>query len=244
MKKTTLPFDVLDAQFVGGLSQGGDPSTLPLTGLEVAFAGRSNVGKSTLINTLVQRRGLVRTSSTPGCTRQINFFSTRARDGVELVMVDLPGYGFAKRSKAERAEWAQLIEGYLAGRQSLRVVVLLFDARRGPEDEEVALLDFLAQGRKKGLTDVEVVLVATKLDKVPSSERASKTAKLRAALKGDRGAGGKAPRVVGFSANEGVGYQELWREIRRAAGLLVDPAAQSGHKSASDQADGRGELEG
>lgn len=87
----TSPFDVIEAEFVGALTIGSDPTTLPLASAEVAFAGRSNVGKSSLINTLVQRKGLVRTSNTPGCTRQINFFDVRARDDARLVMVDLPG---------------------------------------------------------------------------------------------------------------------------------------------------------
>lgn len=245
-----LPFDVLDAQFVGALTHDGDISTLPVTGMEIAFAGRSNVGKSTLINTLVRRRGLVRTSSTPGCTRQINFFSSRARDGAELVLVDLPGYGFAKRSKTERSEWATLIEGYLASRATLRAVVLLCDARRGLEEEELELVDFLLRGRKKGLTPVAVVLVATKLDKVPRSERAARTAKLAAALAAPgerdttRGPDRAKQRIVGFSSEEGIGYEELWREIRRATGLLVDPGQQSGHNASTDLADGRGSTEG
>src|SRR5690606_23305020 len=101
----------------------------PPLGVEVAFAGRSNVGKSSLMNALMERRKLVRTSSTPGCTRAINFCKARARDGAELRLVDLPGYGYAKRSKTERNQWARMIESYLAERDHLRAVVMLVDAR-------------------------------------------------------------------------------------------------------------------
>jgi ribosome biogenesis GTP-binding protein YsxC/EngB len=132
----STPFDAIEAEFVGAVGVGSDPTSLPIASVEVAFAGRSNVGKSSLINTLVQRKGLVRTSGTPGCTRQINFFSIRARDDFALVCVDLPGYGFAKRSKGEREQWADLIEGYLKRRPTLRALVLLVDARRGLEEDD------------------------------------------------------------------------------------------------------------
>ncbi len=115
--------------------------------LEVAFAGRSNVGKSTLLNGLMNRKGLARTSNTPGCTRTINFFSVTTRDGLTLKFVDLPGYGYARRSKGERDAWADLIEGYLLERPTLRVVVILVDARRGVEEEEADLLELLASPR-------------------------------------------------------------------------------------------------
>ena len=100
----------------------------PPTQVEIAFAGRSNVGKSSLLNRLMNRRNLARTSSTPGCTRQINFFGVRTSSGVNLSLVDLPGYGYAKRSKDERKLWAELIDGYLLGRPTLRAVALLVDA--------------------------------------------------------------------------------------------------------------------
>src|SRR5689334_4965511 len=105
----------------------------PPTGVEVAFAGRSNVGKSTLLNALMERKGLARTSSTPGCTREIVTFEAKAADGALLTLVDLPGYGYAKRSKAERTAWGTMVEDYLLGRASLAGVVLLVDIRRGVE---------------------------------------------------------------------------------------------------------------
>ncbi len=210
----TSPFDVLEAEFVGAIAKGSDAATLPAAALEIAFAGRSNVGKSSLINALVQRKGLVRTSNTPGCTRQINFFSAKARDQVSLVLVDLPGYGFAKRAKSERSEWALLIESYLEKRSSLRALALLVDARRGLEEEEAELLAFMA--RRK---DVTVILVATKLDKLPKSQAASLLAKLKKQA---------TLPVIGFSAVDGTGWDAVWGALRKAAGIAsVSPQASA-----------------
>src|SRR6185503_16837281 len=111
------PLQIIDASFVAGAAS-MDSLPPPVTA-EVAFAGRSNVGKSSLINALIERKGLVRTSSTPGSTRQINLYEVRAADGMVVRLVDLPGYGFTRRSKAEMASWAQLIEGYLSDRVTL-----------------------------------------------------------------------------------------------------------------------------
>jgi GTP-binding protein len=203
----TSPFDVIEAEFVGALTIGSDPTSLPVASAEVAFAGRSNVGKSSLINSLVQRKGLVRTSNTPGCTRQINFFDVKARDDARLVMVDLPGYGFAKRSKVERGQWADLIEHYLAKRPTLRVLVLLADARRGLEEEERDLLAFVAAKRASPLS---IIVVATKFDKVPKSKAVSTLAKLRSEA---------GVRAIGFSAVDKTGWEELWGALRRALGF-------------------------
>src|SRR5262249_28996201 len=108
---TTDPHRIIDAEFIAGASAAS--SLPPPTTVEIAFAGRSNVGKSSLINALVGRKNLVRTSSTPGSTRQINLYAARAADGAVLHLIDLPGYGFTRRSKAEMAAWAALIERYL-----------------------------------------------------------------------------------------------------------------------------------
>ena len=145
---------VTAARFLGAAAApGGGPSPL---GPEVAIAGRSNVGKSSLLNALLGRRGLARTSGTPGRTRQINFFLVNER----FVLADLPGYGFAVGSEAERRSWGPLVEGYLRERPPLRGVALLVDARRGAEEEEAQILEFL---RHVGLP---AVVVATKLDKL------------------------------------------------------------------------------
>src|SRR5947207_443534 len=115
------------AEFAAGAARGDQipPPKHP----EIAFAGRSNVGKSSLLNMLLARKSLARTSSTPGRTRQINFFDVAVAGGPELAFVDLPGYGYAKVSKTEAAGWKDLLEGYLQGRPTLRGVVLLVDAR-------------------------------------------------------------------------------------------------------------------
>ncbi|MBA3465833.1 MAG: ribosome biogenesis GTP-binding protein YsxC, partial [Gemmatimonadaceae bacterium] len=112
-------------------------SSLP----EVAFAGRSNVGKSSLLNALVRRKSFARVSKTPGRTREINFFRINGR----FVLVDLPGYGYAKISKDRKAEWKPMIESYLRRTTQLRGIVLLLDVRRKPTDDDRAMLDFLAE---------------------------------------------------------------------------------------------------
>lgn len=171
--------------------------------VEIAFAGRSNVGKSSLLNMLLARKSLARTSSTPGCTRQINFFDVAVHGGPKLVFVDLPGYGYAKVSKAESRGWKELLEGYLRERPTLRGVVILVDGRRGIEDEERDLLEFL------GLRpDLAIVIAVTKLDKV---QRSTHKAKL-AAIARDAGV-----PAVGTSATTKAGREELWSKILRAA---------------------------
>jgi GTP-binding protein len=186
------------ARFLGAAARpGGEPPAgLP----EVAIAGRSNVGKSSLLNALTGRRGLARTSGTPGRTRQINFFLIDDR----LVLADLPGYGFAVGPEAERLAWGPLVEGYLRRRPTLRGVVVIVDVRRGIEAEERELLDFLAHvGRP-------AAIVATKLDKL--GRGAARTAMTALA----RQAGGELP-VIGFSARTGEGRDALWRLVWRWA---------------------------
>lgn len=197
---------VVEAAFVAGAVEA---STLPAPALaEVAFAGRLNVGKSSLLNTMMERRGLVRTSKTPGCTRQLNIFEVRCADGLRLHFVDLPGYGWARRSKAERTQWQTMIEGYLLHRASLRAVVLLVDVRRGVEEEERQLMDFLHAPRPVSeRKPLEVVMTATKVDKLNSAAR-------KPALEAIRRQTGT--RVLGFSAVTGEGREELWDRIRAA----------------------------
>ncbi|MDB4945352.1 MAG: GTP-binding protein EngB [Labilithrix sp.] len=168
---------------------------------EIAFAGRSNVGKSSLLNMMLARKGLARTSRTPGCTRQINFFDVTIAGGQELVFVDLPGYGYAKVSKAESRDWQKLLEDYLQERPTLEAVVILVDARRGVESEEQELVDFLRQ--RQGLP---VFIAVTKLDKLSKSEQKPRLAAL---------AKHAGVSVVGTSAETGAGREELWARLLR-----------------------------
>jgi GTP-binding protein len=205
-EKKASPFRIVAADFMAGAGPG---SSLPApTMAEIAFAGRSNVGKSSLINTLLERKSLVRTSSTPGSTRQINLYEARAADGVTLHLVDLPGYGFTKRSKGEQAAWAKLIEGYLSARSTLAAVVILVDVRRGLEDDDRELIEFIDSAKPPSRRPVEVLLVATKLDKLARSERKVILRRLQEDV---------GRRIVGFSSVTGEGREELWRALRRAA---------------------------
>lgn len=163
------PPRVRDAQFTAGASR--VEQLPPPQHVEVAFAGRSNVGKSSLMNALLERKNLVRTSGTPGCTRQISLFDVTTRLGSRLTLVDLPGYGYAKRSHAERREWADLIHTYLLQRPALAVLVALVDVRRGLQQEDEQLLELISQKPRTSRAPVEVILVATKLDKLPGSQR-------------------------------------------------------------------------
>ncbi len=202
---------ITGARFVAAATPG---STLPAAIVaEVAFAGRSNVGKSSLLNTLMQRKNLVRTSSTPGCTRGINIFEAICGDGVITHFVDLPGYGFANRSKQERASWGPHLETYLRERPTLRAVALLVDVRRGVEAEEEDLLEFLATLKNPSRPPLDVVLVATKTDKIPSSRRKTGIARMATA----------GLPVIGFSSETGDGRDELLRRLRRSIGVTITP---------------------
>ncbi len=191
--------DVLDAEFVAGATALGQ---LPApTFAEVAFAGRSNVGKSSLINNLVRRKKLVRTSGAPGCTRAINIFRVRIRtndDEAHLDLVDLPGYGYAQRSKVERRSWGPLIEGFLRERPGLRGAVVIIDIRRGAQDDDLQLLEFLDS------IEVTPILVATKIDKLPASKRKLAVAAVRREL--DR-------PLIGYSSVTGDGRVAVWSRI-------------------------------
>ena len=134
---------------------------------EVALAGRSKVGKSSLLNALVESRGLARTSKTPGRTRAVNFFSL----GGNLALVDLPGYGYAKMGRAEAAQIGLLVKDYLTQREPLRALVLLVDTRRGPEKEELAMLGIQAERPPHYGKPVATIVVATKSDKVRPGQR-------------------------------------------------------------------------
>jgi GTP-binding protein len=171
---------------------------------EIAFLGRSNVGKSSVINSLVGTK-LARTSSTPGRTRSINFFEIRwpGKPQPELIFTDLPGYGYAKISREISQEWPKFIEPYLRERSNLALCVALIDAGVPPQQSDRQLLDFLsASGR-------DILLIATKSDRLSGNQ-------LRNALRtlGDEY---PAARILAYSAKSGVGREELWKRIRDAA---------------------------
>ena len=169
---------------------------MPDTKAEIALVGRSNVGKSSLLNALAQRKQLARTSKTPGATRLINAFELGA-DGSGRWLVDLPGYGYAKASKAEQARWSSMAEGYLARRAPLRGVLHLIDGEIGPTRLDLQTVKWL-----DGL-DLPVTYVATKADKVRPSRRGARRAELASKLSADRGA------VHWTSAAKGTGIAEL-----------------------------------
>jgi GTP-binding protein len=181
---------------------------------EVAFCGRSNVGKSSCLNTLAQRKALARVSNTPGRTRLINFFDVHAAEktrsgarGKEHVvrLVDLPGYGHAAGSKTERDGWRKMIEEYLTKRDSLRALALLVDGELGPQPND---LEMLAWSRT---LPRRLLIIATKLDRLPKTRRESQLQRIATKL--------EIPRedVLGFSAKESIGEDELWRALVRAS---------------------------
>jgi GTP-binding protein len=177
---------------------------------EIAFVGRSNVGKSSMLNALARRKGLARVSNTPGRTRALQFFDlayrpTPAVRPRAVRFCDLPGYGYAKVSKAERDRWAAMIEDYLRGRDVLRAVVLIVDARHAPAESDHDALEFLrATGRR-------VLVAATKMDKLAKTRRGAALRAVEQALGLVRG------EAVPFSAVEGTGTDALWLRIASAA---------------------------
>jgi GTP-binding protein len=190
------PLVVRSVEFLGPMATpGGWRPDSPLP--EVAFAGRSNVGKSSLLNTLVRRKKLARVSNTPGRTREINFFAINGA----FTLVDLPGYGYARVSKARQAEWRPLIEGYLASSRELRGVVQLLDARRDPTADDLAMLDFLAE------LGVPTIVAATKVDKLRPSARTGRLAALATAT------GMPDAQIIPFSSVAGEGRGELAEAI-------------------------------
>ncbi|HLU65292.1 MAG TPA: ribosome biogenesis GTP-binding protein YihA/YsxC [Kofleriaceae bacterium] len=188
------------AEFVTSASApGGFPRPeLP----EFAFAGRSNVGKSSLLNALVGVAGLARTSRTPGRTRLLNWFRVEPPTGKPVAFVDLPGYGYAKVSRDMRQAWQPLVESYLTAGRDLRGVFVLVDARRGADREERELIDYLT-----GL-NVPAQVVLTKADKLPKSKRKPAAAAARREL-------GLPRDPILASAPEREGLADLWRVIAR-----------------------------
>lgn len=171
---------------------------------EVAFAGRSNVGKSSLINTLLHRRGLAKTSGTPGKTQAINFFEINRR----FMLVDLPGYGYAKVPRQVQAGWRTMVETYLRERELLRAVVHIVDVRHSPTEQDQQLRQWLL------FEGVEVVTVATKADKLKRSQRSSHIREVRQAL----AMPSEEPLLL-FSSQNREGRQQLWGRLE----LLLTP---------------------
>jgi GTP-binding protein len=207
---------VLEADFLTSATEKSAGAGWPAEGApEVAFAGRSNVGKSTLLQALMQRRGLVRISSTPGRTRLINFFrvvvapddgrgTPKDQSGRrELMFVDLPGYGYAKVSKEEREKWLPFVDQYLSERATLKILILLVDPRRDIGLDETEIAKYVME------RGVLVVAVMTKADKLKKHERKPALHKLERAL---------GLKVLAVSATDGDGIDELWRRIANAIG--------------------------
>jgi GTP-binding protein len=211
------PPEVNDAVF---LAEARDAKSLPAAGgVEVAIAGRSNVGKSTLLNRLAARKALARTSRTPGRTRGIVLFQLTLGRGApvrDLRLCDLPGYGYAKVSRSERDSWQPLIEGYTRGRPTLALFVVLVDARRGIETEERQLYEWL------GSENVPAQIVYTKVDKLSASERGllRERTKQLFSKKGGSGASGRRAAPLLVSADTGEGIPELWAAIFSAVTAL------------------------
>ena len=205
----------LEARFAGSASQ---PAQFPADGLpEVAFLGRSNVGKSSLLNALAGARGLARTSSTPGRTQLVNFFRVAERAAgrkpEELYLVDLPGYGYAKAPREVREGFEALVLSYLADREPLRLCVFIVDARHEPSERDQRLRELLDEN------ELPWALAANKVDALSKNEMRSRIQRL------EQGLGLTSSGVVPVSAEEGRGIGELWSLIRAVA--LADPAPDS-----------------
>ena len=181
-----------------GISSQLPASTLP----EVAFSGRSNVGKSSLINRILNRKALARTSATPGKTATINFYRLD-----ELRMVDLPGYGYAKVSDSERRRWSELIEGYFDDDRDLRLVVQLWDMRHDPSKDDYQMLEYMLE------REIPFIIVLTKSDKLNKAERAKRLAAFDAILEDLEGV-----TVIPFSATNGEGAEQVRSIIERVIG--------------------------
>ncbi len=191
---------ITSAEFIKSAT---DQAHFPADNLpEIAFAGKSNVGKSSLINSLVNRRGLAQTSSTPGRTRLINFFVVNG----SLSFVDLPGYGYARVPEAMKKQWGPMIERYLLNRRSLRLVIVILDVRRDLSRGDLTLFEWLR------FHNIPFIPVLTKIDKVSKNELAAKQRHIRKLLEMEEGS-----RVLAFSALKGEGKDRIWGEILQAA---------------------------
>jgi len=188
---------------------------------EIAFAGRSNVGKSSLLNRLVRRKAFARVSNTPGRTREINFFKVNE----QFVLADLPGYGYARISKERKAEWLPLIEGYLRRSAALRGVVQLLDVRHPASQEDLQMLDFLAD------LGAPTIIVLTKIDKLRPRELSTRLHEIAVQLQLDE------EQMIPFSATTNVGRDELASAV---VSLIEQPSwRDAGAPDSLEDADSR-----
>ena len=193
---TSMVIKNVDLETVCGITSKLPDNQLP----EVAFAGKSNVGKSTLINAMLGRRALARTSSQPGKTRTINFYDV---NGV-MYAVDLPGYGYAKAPKTEIARWSKMIEEYLQKREELKAIILLIDIRHEPGKNDVMMYEWLKH------YGYDIIIAATKSDKLNRSQIPKQLSVIRKTL----GLGAEDV-LIPFSGEKKTGVDELWAEMER-----------------------------
>jgi GTP-binding protein len=221
------PLVIKTLEFIGPMAtaDGWRPTNdLP----EVAFAGRSNVGKSSLLNRLVRRKAFARVSNTPGRTREINFFKVND----QFVLADLPGYGYARIAKARKAEWLPLIEGYLRASTALRGVVQLLDVRHHPSDEDLQMFDFLAE------VEVPTIVALTKVDKLKPREVAKRVHEIAVALRLED------DQMIPFSAETNQGRDDLAEALMS---LIAQPswrtvAAEESNPESADSSPGSEEV--
>ena len=193
----------VNLETVYGIKSKLPQNTLP----EFAFAGKSNVGKSSLINTLMNRKAYARTSSQPGKTQTINFY--RIND--DMYYVDLPGYGYAKVSLEEKAKWGKMIENYLNKSAMLKKVFLLVDIRHDPSENDRIMYKWIVHN------GWQPIIIATKLDKLKRSQVAGQVKKIRAGLEM-----GREDILIPFSAETKQGREEIWAILEREAGLTEE----------------------
>ncbi|MDF2815836.1 MAG: GTP-binding protein [Paenibacillus sp.] len=187
------------------------PAQYPEDGLpEIALVGRSNVGKSSLINKMIMRRNLARTSSQPGKTQTLNFYRIES----QLYFVDLPGYGYAKVSKTKREEWGRFIEKYLTERERLQLIIQIIDLRHPPTANDIAMYEWMVHN------DLPVCIVATKADKIPKGKWQKHQKIIKESLN-------MRPQdeIVLFSSEIGLGRDDLWQVIEQAAALQTSSSS-------------------
>lgn len=198
MKRTSFAKFIKTAVFPKDYPKICDKGGNPLP--EVAVVGRSNVGKSTLLNDVFQSTNLVKTSSTPGKTQALNFFSMNDK----IAFADLPGYGYAKVPLAIKKQWGPMVEAYLKERDTLKLILLLLDIRRVPNEDDLKILEWVMHYQKA------MILVLTKVDQVNQSERIANTKKILAALPAEN------LHVISYSAPKSLGRDELMRNVFEA----------------------------